>query len=180
MSRPDVDIIGCAHAKRIAPHEVVGNWSPELKIEPDGVYEVEQLGGGCLLVARRVFEKLGHFAFQTPVIEKFGGHCMYPEDLYFCDEARKAGFKIWMHAGLSLVIGHIGRQVVYVGGPRRWEAASGTQDASIEELTIAQRDGDQALIVDGLANLNSAMRIRAEARERELRRSGATAQQQGA
>jgi hypothetical protein len=66
---------------------------PTGKVAGPGFSEVAAAGAGCLLVNRRVFEKLERLWFRT------AGDATDPgEDLDFCLRAREAGFKIWTTA----------------------------------------------------------------------------------
>lgn len=64
-----------------------------------GLQEVDAVGSGCLLVARRVLE---HPAMQGgPFTRRLDAHgCVHTgADLMFCERARLAGFSIWCHFG---------------------------------------------------------------------------------
>lgn len=63
-------------------------------IDENDVVEVDGAGAGCLLINRRVFEaiKKPYFIFEYDK----GGLCTLSEDLYFCEKAKKAGFKIFV------------------------------------------------------------------------------------
>lgn len=99
------DIVGATYVRRYLPTSLVHT---ELEGEPvvgDGVREVLRLPGGLLLIKASVFTNM-----QKPYFR-----CSYPgdgtevgEDYYFCDEARKAGYLVWLDAGLSRSVGHLG------------------------------------------------------------------------
>lgn len=78
----------------------------------DGLMEVGGIGTGCLLIKRKVLERVGEpwFGYQE------GGS----EDLYFCRRAREVGFKV--HVDLGVVCGHISKTVA---GPIHNLKASG-------------------------------------------------------
>ena len=65
---------------------------------PKGLVEVDATGGGCLLIKTDVFKKL-----KKPWFVK---NHVYGEDTYFCELARRAGFKIFVDT--NLVCGHLG------------------------------------------------------------------------
>lgn len=54
------------------------------------VYEVDGIGGGCLLIKRKVLEKIGDPCFDFKLNGKNIG-----EDLFFSHRAKEEGFKIW-------------------------------------------------------------------------------------
>lgn len=61
----------------------------------DGIQRVDAIGGGCFLIARRVFD---HPALQTGAFFRTwheDGTVNKGADLAFCERARTAGFVIW-------------------------------------------------------------------------------------
>lgn len=81
---------------------------------PEGLIQIDACGGGCLLIKKEVFEKLKKPYFQY--IPKGEDTLRKGEDLYFCEKAKKAGFKIYCDT--SVKCGHIGTKVV---GENYWE-----------------------------------------------------------
>jgi hypothetical protein len=76
-----------------------------------GLEKVDGVGFGFTLVKREVFEKVPTPWFATgwvkdPETGEIGG--AMSEDIYFCMNARKAGFDILVDHDLSREIGHIG------------------------------------------------------------------------
>jgi hypothetical protein len=55
-------------------------------------YEVDQVGTACMVIHRRVFDKLGPRPFQEPTGPD--GKKQMGEDMYFCRAVRGANFKI--------------------------------------------------------------------------------------
>jgi GT2 family glycosyltransferase len=141
--KPHVDIVGGAYFQRFEPHELiayqhVGGELPYRPLTPewieyvrshrdslpldgrftgriigsDGLMEVDGIGTGCLLIRRKVFEAMAEpwFSYRDEG----------SEDLYFCREAKRAGFKI--HLDRGLVCGHVNRIVV---GPVHCLSANG-------------------------------------------------------
>jgi hypothetical protein len=79
-------------------------------IEPKNLmFYADAVGGYCMLVKREVFEKLPQPWF---VYDKL------PEDFYFCQNARKAGFKIMVNATVKL--DHMGMFTLQADGKFRW------------------------------------------------------------
>lgn len=66
-------------------------WLPQ-----EGLQEVDAVGTGCFLMARRVAEQL---AFAKPFNRTHydDGRVEYGNDLAFCQRAKAAGFTIWAH-----------------------------------------------------------------------------------
>jgi len=77
-----------------ALQKVDGGYKPA---EPlDGLTEVDAIGSGCFLVARRVIEavaELQPFARQW----NHDGTVALGGDFSFCEKVRRAGFRIWAH-----------------------------------------------------------------------------------
>jgi len=74
--------------------------------ESTGLQEVGSVGMGVMLIKRKVFEALAEPWFETPWrVDKRG---YIGEDVFFCQKAAAAGFKIWIDHDVSKEIGHIG------------------------------------------------------------------------
>lgn len=58
------------------------------------VQEVDAGGTGCILIHRRVLEKI-KAPFKSKLNED--GFRLVGSDLYFCERAKKAGFKVWAY-----------------------------------------------------------------------------------
>lgn len=93
-----VPIISGVYRKRIPPHEPMAfkfqGKNKTLKPISSTIKtttEVDVVGGGCLLIERRVFEKIKGPWFTSEWTSK--GHLS--EDFSFCQKAKKAGFKIF-------------------------------------------------------------------------------------
>lgn len=89
------DIISGLYFGRFAPfNPVMKRKQPEtLTYEPihdypEGLIECDLVGGGCLLVHRRVFETLKEPWYFCPRVD-------FSEDAYFCMKAQEAGFRIY-------------------------------------------------------------------------------------
>lgn len=68
-------------------------------IEHTGVREVELVGGGCMMIHRRVLEGIGDPFFRMEMDETVQW-ITASEDFSFCRKARKAGFRIWLDTGM--------------------------------------------------------------------------------
>jgi|SRR5215831_9215018 len=67
-------------------------------------FEVDQCGAGCMLVNMEVFQHLKKPYFRfTQKYEDMGDESilrMVSEDVYFCNQVKDAGFKIWAHGAV--------------------------------------------------------------------------------
>jgi glycosyltransferase involved in cell wall biosynthesis len=82
--------------------------------QKDQLIEVDACGAGCLLIKKEVFKKIKQPYFNyIPSGEKTNRK---GEDYYFCEQAKKAGYKIYCDT--SIICGHLGTKVV---GPDHWE-----------------------------------------------------------
>ena len=74
----------------------------------DKPFEVDRTGMGMILIKRKVFEgiKRPWFAMPESNIEGNPQGCS-GEDFYFCQKAKEAGLKIWIHPACPVI--HIGR-----------------------------------------------------------------------
>ena len=66
-----------------------------------GLQEVDAVGTGCIVIRREVIEKIKH-PFENVYDED--GIKTLGNDYYFCQRAKKLGFKVWVH--LDYVEGH--------------------------------------------------------------------------
>jgi hypothetical protein len=66
----------------------------------DGLQQVDAIGTGCFLIARRVLNnptlRKGAFFRRWSDVD---GTCELGNDLAFCERARAEGFKVWAHYG---------------------------------------------------------------------------------
>lgn len=89
----DLDVLGFPNPTWRANDECPISWFPAPPSDA-GLVEVEEMGGGCLLIARRVLE---HPAMRGPFLDFWDadGLRIESEDQSFCRRAREAGFKVW-------------------------------------------------------------------------------------
>ena len=77
-------------------------WFPCEAVEGGGLVQAEAVGGGCLLIARRVLEAPGMYPGFLDVFNEHGTH-YESEDINFCRRVREAGFTIWIDLGHPLL-----------------------------------------------------------------------------
>jgi hypothetical protein len=96
----------------VAPEIASALRSAEVGMQPGMVghnpllMRVDGVGAGCLLIHRRVLERLGKGCFG-PTESGMG------EDLWFCKQAQEAGFDIWLDFGV--ICGHLALRPVTAG-----------------------------------------------------------------
>jgi len=111
----NVDIVGCNAAKRTVPflpvytEDINGEF---LNFQEGKIYEMDYVGMAFTLIKMSVFEKLE----EPYYFAEFDESKMMPlgEDICFCRAARKKGFKIWCDMDVSMSIGHIHTQALYL------------------------------------------------------------------
>lgn len=110
----DVDIVAANCARRRMPTGPTAqiykeNGERELVwTMPDstGLQEVGSVGMGVMLIKAGVFKALSEPWYETPWRTDKRGYI--GEDVFFCNKARDAGFKIWIDHDVSKEIGHVG------------------------------------------------------------------------
>lgn len=108
------DIVGSMYFMHERPHHVMawmsmteGGLSPltaealKLMVDSPGMYAVDAVGFGFTSIARRVLE---NWDPDIPMFDPVNGPLL-GHDLWFCDQARKQGFKVWLDSGLGC--GHL-------------------------------------------------------------------------
>ena len=80
---------------RNGPEEGAG-WKPYLPEKPGELCEVDAVGAGCIVIARRVLEKV-----KAPFNRKWSedGIQEVGLDFNFCRRSKEAGFEVWAHYG---------------------------------------------------------------------------------
>lgn len=105
-------IVTCNYTTRRAPAEPVAfrqfGTGEKLYTDPEseGVEACSANGLGVALIHRTVFEKTEKPWFYIPYIPSCDGH--WGEDVWFCNQARKAGFDVLVDHDLSKEVKHIG------------------------------------------------------------------------
>ncbi|MCR4368494.1 MAG: hypothetical protein NUV67_01155 [archaeon] len=70
--------------------KIQGTYDLDPQVEEEKLYEVDGVGGGCLLIKKEALKKIGDPQFHFILNGKNIG-----EDLYFSHKAQEAGYTIW-------------------------------------------------------------------------------------
>jgi len=97
------DIIGGVYKTKYEVQDDVVEYLDDKR--PKGLFECGAVGTGCMLIKCDVFKKLPQPWFKYEWNEN--GSVKRSHDWIFCEDARKAGIKVW--ADNSLKIKHIGQ-----------------------------------------------------------------------
>ncbi|HDY88888.1 MAG TPA: hypothetical protein ENH82_12350 [bacterium] len=111
MLARDVDIVGALYYKRYPPFNPcaildktnINNGLTVKQCESGDMIEVDRVATGCMLVKTDVFRKVKYPWFKT-IADKNGTLTM-SDDYFFCDKAKKAGYKVYVDT--SVPCGHI-------------------------------------------------------------------------
>lgn len=100
------DIVAANYICRTMPElwvarDFEGNVS---SIKKTGLQRVDSVGCGVMLIRTRVFDTVPQPWFSTP----FNGSDHTGEDVFFCRQARDAGFSVWIDHDLSMNVRHAG------------------------------------------------------------------------
>lgn len=114
LLKHDLDIVATNCARRRMPTGPTAqiykeNGDRELVwTMPDstGLQEVGSVGMGVMLIKAGVFKALSEPWYETPWRSDKRGYI--GEDVFFCNKARDAGFRIWIDHDVSKEIGHVG------------------------------------------------------------------------
>lgn len=97
----DKDVIGCPCPQWhktdlywVAMDRVKGGYRQVSADLRKGLQEVDAVGTGCILIAKRVLTKI-----KAPFMVNWlpNGTQGLGSDFYFCEKSKKAEFKIWVH-----------------------------------------------------------------------------------
>ncbi len=91
-----------------------------LPAKREDLIECDGVGGGCLLIHRRVFD-----AIEKPYF-KCNPNTFIGEDFYFCRKAREAGFKIYLDPGI--LCGHKQRDLTGYRHFMNWFSMANRKD----------------------------------------------------
>jgi hypothetical protein len=106
LQAANVDIIGANCVQRTMPEWWVSrvDGASVSSVGRTGKQTVDSTGFGVMLIKLSVFDTLSRPWFATP----FDGENHIGEDLYFCQQARLAGFSVWIDHDLSQAVRHQG------------------------------------------------------------------------
>jgi hypothetical protein len=103
----DKDIIGANYIQRVEQEKWTAmiNHQGVSSVGKTGIQEVDSIGMGLVLIKTDVLKKLPLPRFNMPWM----GTYYLGEDIYFCELARKYGYKIWIDHDLSQNVHHVGK-----------------------------------------------------------------------
>jgi GT2 family glycosyltransferase len=93
---------GDLQAETYVQAAIGGQWSRHWF---SGIRQVDVVGGGCMLIKRGVFEKVGFPWFRWPEGIVNGEHIRKSDDLDFCERAIAAGIGVWANGDVRC--GHV-------------------------------------------------------------------------
>jgi hypothetical protein len=144
LEDPDKLIISGLHFRRSEPYDPLvyryegGKPKPPLHWDK-GLYEVDAVGHGSILISRQVFERIPPlwwaYAYKPDMVE----HGYESDDMYFCRLCHKANIKIWCDT--TLTSPHITEAPITEETFRLWMATHTEQ--------VKQRGNNYAINVDG-------------------------------
>ena len=77
--------------------KVKGGWATFVYDGKNKLFSADRVGTGCILIKRRVLNKMKDQAPFLSDVDKKTGMRVLGEDIMFSDKARKLGYKIWGH-----------------------------------------------------------------------------------
>lgn len=109
----DKDIVACYYNLRRLPLVSTtkfmgpnGNYVEKFEEMPKDIFECDATGTGCMLIKMDVFKHLDDPWFNVAYKEKKGHSSIIGEDMWFCRNAKKHGYKIWVDP--TIAIYHLG------------------------------------------------------------------------
>lgn len=105
----DKDIVGANYRQRKPPYGFTAHYldgSDTHLLEP-GLWPMSHVATGLLLTRFDIYRKLPY-----PWFNATSDRTQPRDEVYFCREAREAGYEIWCDHDLTFQVGHIGEQVV--------------------------------------------------------------------
>lgn len=113
------DIVCASYVKKKPPYMTVGSLAQrpgsddkvggQTMVNANGLYEMKEVGLGVCLIKMEVFKRLPKPWFHYEY--KPGSNVMTGEDILWCHEVKKLGYKIYLDAALSMHVGHIGNYI---------------------------------------------------------------------
>ena len=106
----DTPIVAGNYSTRVKPHRPVAFKDPNnldtRVFTGNGLEEVHAVGSGLMLVKREVYEKIALPHYSVEWNEDYTS--LVGEDIYFCNQAQKNGYTIYVDHDVSKKIAHIG------------------------------------------------------------------------
>lgn len=142
MMKHDVDIVGGLYFKKRYPYEPVcsikdyssGRYDGLSFWEEDKLVEVDVVGTGFMLIKTKVLRAMSRPWFYFKLDDK-ASFKQLPEDYTFCEDAKKAGFKVYVDTGV--MPGHIVQKLVTVND---FDAAQMMEKRRMERKSQAKKD----------------------------------------
>ena len=114
LLKRNVEIVGCNYRRRRFPNAnftgmsgAPGTYTEFVTTDQSPPMElIDVLPHGCVLVKREVYEKVAQPHYLQDYIPEM--NLEIGEDIYFCQKAQAAGYKVWCDQELSREISHIG------------------------------------------------------------------------
>ena len=111
LLKHDKDIVCASYARRKPPYAVLGEWINN----GTNLVPATKAPAGFLLIKTGVFEKINPPWFTEPIDFSMRTENnilgQTSDDIYFCDQAIKAGLQIWIDLEITTQMGHIGEIV---------------------------------------------------------------------
>ncbi len=133
----DKDIVGVKAYTRKPPHmpcvfyKTAQGFFQEVDFDSCGLREVGALGMAVTLIKTDVFRKMPEPWFEFGRVNVLGrGHERIGEDLYFCDKAIKAGFKVYCDTDIETA--HVGDNMIV--SRKSYHAATGKVAVQTEKI----------------------------------------------
>lgn len=123
----DKDVLGWPYPSSRTNHAKPICWYPKEPEPETPMVRAEMIGGGGMLIARRVLE---HSIMKAPFIDLFDENGLFKtgEDYNFCRRATEAGFTIW--CALSRPLLHIKPIELFTV----WNAYNGLSERSLQAI----------------------------------------------
>jgi len=109
LFKHDVDIVAANCATKVFPPSPTARRDGKevyTTKESTGIEEVDRIGCAVMLINTDIFKNIEEPWFAMPQCPKRG--TLIGEDVYFCEKAKEAGFKVYIDHDLSKGVYHIG------------------------------------------------------------------------
>lgn len=147
------DVVGCMYSRRVHPYTNIGMTEDPKMVkagESSPLIPMLLLPTGIMLIHMSVFDRMPEFDDDGPVF----GYRWMPEinkyereDVRFCRLVRENGMKIWLDAGLSHQIGHVGKSIYMVDEySKRLAAISGMKQMTGNAAPTAEPEAQPQMV----------------------------------